>query len=71
MPSTPRLFVYDSVTEAFVDIPALPEREDVYDDSSTALGRDLFVYGGQRWPGDGAAGGELVGDAWLWTAPAL
>ena len=70
MASTNRLVVYDSRTEAFVTIPAPPGREDVYDDSSTALGRDLFVFGGQRWTGDGLTGdGELVGDAWLWTAP--
>ena len=70
MASTNRLLVYDSRTDAFVTVPAPPGREDVYDDSSTALGRDLFVYGGQRWTGDGLDGdGELVGDAWLWTAP--
>ncbi len=69
MASTNRLFVYDSRTEAFVTIPAPPGREDVYDDSSTALGRDLFVFGGQRWTGDGLTDdGELVGDAWLWAA---
>ncbi len=69
MASTMRLFVYDSHTQAFVTIPAPPGRADVYDDSSTALGRDLFVFGGQRWTGDGLTGdGELVGDAWLWTA---
>ena len=70
MASTNRLFVYDSRTDAFVTIPAPPGREDVYDDSSTALGRDLFVFGGQRWTRDGLTGdSELVGDAWLWTAP--
>jgi hypothetical protein len=70
MASTSRLLVYDSRTDEFVTIPAPPGREDVYDDSSTALGRDLFVYGGQRWTGDGLAGdSELVGDAWVWTAP--
>jgi hypothetical protein len=70
MASTMRLSVYDSVTETLVTIPAPPGREDVYDDSSTALGRDLFVFGGQRWTGDRLTGdGELVGDAWLWTAP--
>jgi len=70
MTTTQRLLAYDAVTEAFVAIPALPPRADVYDDSSAALGRDLFVYGGQRWSGRGAdAEGELVGDAWLWTAP--
>lgn len=70
MASAMRLFVYDSVTETLVAIPAPPGREDVYDDSSTALGRDLFVFGGQRWTDDGPTGnGELVGDAWLWAAP--
>lgn len=70
MASSNRLLVYDSHTEAFVTIPAPPGRGLVYDDSSSALGRDLFVFGGQRWTGDGLDGdGELVGDAWLWTAP--
>ncbi len=68
--STNRLLVYNSHTAAFLTIPVPPGRENVYDDSSAALGRDLFVYGGQRWTGDGLHGeGELVGDAWLWTAP--
>lgn len=72
MASTMRLLVYDSVTEEFVTIPAPPGRENVTDDSSTALGRDLFVFGGQRWTGDGSTGdgqGELVSDASLWIAP--
>ncbi|HET6560432.1 MAG TPA: kelch repeat-containing protein [Marmoricola sp.] len=68
--STVRVFAYDTVAEQFVTIPAPPGRVDVYDGSSTALGRDLFVLGGQRWAGDGVTGdGELVGDAWVWTAP--
>jgi hypothetical protein len=71
MASTMGLYVYVTATEAFARIPAPPGREDVYDDSSTALGRDLFVFGGQRWSGDGITDdGELVTDAWLWTAPA-
>jgi hypothetical protein len=70
MASTMRLHVYDSVTEEFVTIPAPPDRDNVTDDSSTALGRDLFVFGGQRWTGDGPTSeGELVSDARLWTAP--
>ena len=70
MASTMQLFVYDSGAAALVAVPAPPGREDVYDDSSTALGRDLFVFGGQRWTGDGLTGDvELVADAMLWTAP--
>jgi hypothetical protein len=71
MASAMRLYVYDTAGEALVTIAPEPGIEDVYDDSSTALGRDLFVYGGQRWAGDGIDGtGELVGDAWLWSPPA-
>lgn len=71
MASSLRLYVYDVATKTFMRVPAPPGREAVYDDSSTALGRDLFVYGGQRWTGEGLTGdGELVGDAWVWAAPA-
>lgn len=62
------LRVLDSATGDYVVIPPMSGRADVHDDSSTALGRDLFVYGGQRWV-DGDDEGELVGDAWLWVAP--
>ncbi len=62
--------VYDSVRDTFVTIPPAPGRDSVFGESSTALGRDLFVYGGQRWTGDDRADdGELLGDALLWTAP--
>ena len=75
MASQQRLHVYDSAADAYVTVPPLEGREDVYDDSSAALGRALFVFGGQRWPGqpfperEPGATGELVGDAWLWTPP--
>lgn len=32
----------------------------------TAVGRDLFLFGGEQWDG---SDGDLLGDAWLWTAP--
>lgn len=68
--SSMRLVVYDTVAEQLVSVPAPPGREDVYDDSSAALGRDLFVFGGQRWSGTGpGAEGELVADARLWSPP--
>lgn len=73
MTVTARLFVYDSAADDFVLVPPLAERQHVHDDSSTALGRDLFVFGGARWTVDEdtgwSTGGELVRDAWLWTAP--
>ncbi|GAB6986377.1 hypothetical protein JCM10369A_29010 [Nocardioides pyridinolyticus] len=59
--SRTQLLVWDSGTESYVTIPPPAGREDVYDDSSTALGRDLFVFGGQH-------DGRLSGEAWLWTA---
>jgi hypothetical protein len=61
--------VYDSVTDAFVTIPPPPRPEGVFGGSATSLGRDLFLFGGQRWTDDDRTEGELVGDAWLWTAP--
>lgn len=61
------LRVLDTATRDYVRIPPLEPREHVYDDSSTALGRSLFVYGGQQWVG--TRDGKLVGDAWLWTPP--
>ncbi|NYG56703.1 hypothetical protein [Nocardioides perillae] len=79
MTSRLRVLLWDAAAQAYVELPAMPERRDeVHDDSSAALGRDLLVVGGQRWPGGavgGAAGGsgsgegELVREAWLWLAP--
>lgn len=69
--ATSRLLIHDSASGTLVAIPPPPGREDVYDDSSTALGRDLFVFGGQRWPDGSAGDGHLVADAQLWVAPDL
>ena len=60
--------VFHSATGGFLPLRPPPGREDVSGGSSTALGRDLVIHGGQRW--SGGFDGELVGDAWLWTAPA-
>ncbi len=63
--------VYGSAAGEYVTIPRAPGRDDVYGESSTALGRDLVVHGGQRWTDSRRADdGELVGDTWLWTAQA-
>ena len=59
--------VFDSATGGFLTLRPPPGREDVSGGSSTALGRDLVIHGGQRW--SGGYDGELVGDAWLWSAP--
>lgn len=63
-----RLLVYDSVADAYVTFSSPPGREDVYGDSSTALGRDLVVVGGQR-SGTAPGDDDLAAEAWLWTAP--
>ncbi|MDT0274825.1 Kelch repeat-containing protein [Blastococcus goldschmidtiae] len=59
--------VFHSATGDFLTLRPPPGREDVSGGSSTALGRDLVIHGGQRW--SGGYDGELVGDAWLWSAP--
>ena len=62
----PQPVVYDSVRGGYVTIPPPPGRGDVYGDSSTALGRDLFVIGGRRSGSGAPADG---GEAWVWRAP--
>jgi hypothetical protein len=62
-----RPVVYDSAADAFVVVPAPPDSGSGW--SSTGLGRDFFLFGGQRWDGDAYADGELLRGAWLWTAP--
>ncbi|MGY1752568.1 hypothetical protein [Blastococcus sp. SYSU D01042] len=64
-----RSVVYDSVADAFVVVPALPDRADASGQSSTGLGRDLFVFGGERWSDATDSEGELLRGAWLWAAP--
>jgi len=58
--------VLDLTTQHWVDLVPVDDR------STPALapvGRDLFLFGGQRWAQTGVDG-ELLDDAWLWTAPA-
>ncbi|MGY1773041.1 Kelch repeat-containing protein [Blastococcus sp. SYSU D00813] len=56
--------VLDGGTGTFVTVPPIPGSGEVTAGSTTALGRDLFAFGGRR-----EDGGALVGEAWLWTAP--
>ena len=64
-----RRLVYDSVADAYVTFPSPPRHDDVYGDSSAALGRDLVVFGGQR-SGSAPGEGDRAAGAWLWIAPA-
>jgi hypothetical protein len=61
-------WVLDATTDTWLEIAVRPGGEGVSDDARTAVGRRLFVFGGQRWA-DGAAAGELVDEAWTWTPP--
>ena len=47
-----------------LEIPPLDGRSS---SGLTAVGRDLFVVGGERW--ESSDDGELLGEAWLWRAP--
>ncbi|HEV7762607.1 MAG TPA: hypothetical protein VGO78_26545 [Acidimicrobiales bacterium] len=58
-------WVLDVPAERWIEIPQLDNRGNA---ATTAVGRDLFVFGGDRW-NDAGTRGDLADDAWLWTAP--
>lgn len=62
-------WVLDVTAGQWVEVPPIDERTPLVEPgaSVTAVGRDLFVFGGERWPPGGQ--GELLDDAWLWSAP--
>ncbi|KRF36132.1 hypothetical protein [Nocardioides sp. Soil805] len=62
-----RARLYNVGTGDLLTVAAPPGREDAYDDTSTAVGSSLFVFGGQEWTG--SREGTLLHDAWLWTPP--
>jgi hypothetical protein len=64
-----RVHVYDSDANDYLLVPSLSQGEHVHDDSSTAVGRSLFVFGGASWSDDYSPRGKLTRDAWLWTPP--
>lgn len=57
--------VLDLDTDRWLEIDPVDDRVPS-STSVTAAGRDLFLFGGERWAG---SDGELLGDAWLWVAP--
>ncbi|TKJ16748.1 hypothetical protein [Blastococcus sp. CCUG 61487] len=59
--------VYDSAADAYLTVPPPSVGDGVYGWSSAILGRDLVVFGGQRWTT--VRDGEVLRDAFLWTAP--
>jgi hypothetical protein len=47
-------------------VPPVDSRTTFPDTAVTAVGRSLFVFGGEDWS---TSRGRLLGDAWLWTPP--
>lgn len=59
-------WVLDVERSEWHEIEPIDDRSVFPHTSVTAVGRDLFSFGGQRWT---SAEGELLGDAWMWIAP--
>jgi hypothetical protein len=65
-----RGLLLDTRTDRWIRIPKLDEPDgSVQSRTVVAAGRDLFVFGGGRFPPD-RYGGELINDAWIWSPPA-
>jgi hypothetical protein len=60
-------WVLDVPTRRWIEIPDLDAREDASGVAKTAVGRDLFIFGGDRWDDDNT-NGTLLNDAWMWVA---
>ena len=61
----PAGWVFDLPARRWLQVPPV---DDAFRSTVTAVGRRLFLYGGERW--DEAGGdGEALGDAWLWEPP--
>jgi hypothetical protein len=58
-------WVLDQIGQTWIEVPTIDER---FNESFTTVGRNLFVFGGERWPPDNP--GQLLRDAWLWVPPA-
>lgn len=59
-------WVFDLERSEWLEIEPIDDRSVFPYSSVTAVGRDLFSFGGERWT---SSDGELLGDAWLWIAP--
>jgi hypothetical protein len=67
--SRPQGWVLDLTALGWVEVPDLEAFETSWPATRAAAGRDLFVYGGERWSGPFASEGRLLGEARWWTAP--
>jgi hypothetical protein len=59
-------WVLDVPSGRWIEIPAVDGRSTFPDTSVVAVGRRLFLFGGEVWSG---SDGRLLGDAWLWSPP--
>lgn len=65
--AAPRGWVLD-LTGGWTEIAPLDDRMDFWVGAGiTNIGRDLFLFGGERWTNEGVGG--LLGDAWIWRPP--
>jgi hypothetical protein len=60
-------WVFDVPGDRWVEVLPIDGRSTYQSSAVDAVGRRLFVFGGEDWSGDE---GRLLGDAWLWTPPA-
>lgn len=67
-------WILDVTDRSWVKIPPVPDTGSSglrLSNGTTAVGRSMFVFGGQRWETvDDLSTGRLLDDAWLWTPPA-
>lgn len=59
-------WVFDLPRSEWLMIEPMDDRSIFPNTSVTAVGRDLFTFGGERWT---SSDGELLGDAWMWIPP--
>lgn len=60
-------WVFDVDRSDWIQIEPIDDRSVFPHSGVTAVGRDLFSFGGERWS---SPDGELLGDAWLWRPDA-
>jgi hypothetical protein len=66
--ASPTGWIVDIAQGRWIEIQRLDDRIDFSDSVAlTAVGRDLFLFGGEQWSDEGAGG--LVNDAWVWRSP--
>ena len=66
--ASPKGWVLDLAAARWIEVQPLDDRVDFSDATAVAaVGRDLFIFGGERWTDQGAGG--LLNDAWVWRAP--